>query len=114
MRSPLQISAAKNYFFGFATSGAILLAGLFYFNAKSEESDLTNVSVFPNPVMDVLQINTESNVLKYKIVSAQGIVLKEGNAVENAVDVSSLNAGLYFIQLTLENGQEQIKRIIKK
>ncbi|MGZ5264610.1 MAG: hypothetical protein ACXWBY_04645 [Kaistella sp.] len=40
MRSPLQISAAKNYFFGFATSGAILLAGLFYFNAKSEESDL--------------------------------------------------------------------------
>lgn len=40
MRSPLQISAAKNYFFGFATSGAILVAGLFYFNAKSEESDL--------------------------------------------------------------------------
>lgn len=39
MRSPLQFSAAKNYFFGFATSGAILLSGLFYFNAKSEDKD---------------------------------------------------------------------------
>ena len=40
MRSPIQFSAAKNYFFGFATSGAILLCGLFYFNAKSEDTDM--------------------------------------------------------------------------
>lgn len=38
MRLPLQISAAKNYFLGLATSGAIMLGGLFYFNsAKTDE-----------------------------------------------------------------------------
>ena len=38
MRVHLQISAAKNYFLGLATSGAIMLGGLFYFkSAQAEE-----------------------------------------------------------------------------
>ena len=40
MSSPLQFSAAKNYFLGFATSGAILVAGLFFFkNDKIEDKN---------------------------------------------------------------------------
>lgn len=35
MRSHIQLSAAKNYFLGFATSAAILLSGLYYFNSKN-------------------------------------------------------------------------------
>ncbi len=41
MSSPFQFSAAKNYFLGFATSAAFLLAGLFYFDyGKKNESEL--------------------------------------------------------------------------
>ncbi|MCB4234948.1 hypothetical protein LDL59_07100 [Kaistella anthropi] len=41
MSSPFQFSAAKNYFLGFATSGAILLGGLFYFDYdKNKESEV--------------------------------------------------------------------------
>lgn len=35
----LQISAAKNYFLGFATSGAILFSGLLYYNTKSPSAE---------------------------------------------------------------------------
>lgn len=38
MNLNFQISAVKNYFFGFATSGAILFAGLVYFN-KAEKTE---------------------------------------------------------------------------
>ena len=42
MRLPLQISAAKNYFFGLATSGAIMMGGLFYFNPDDQDPDVPN------------------------------------------------------------------------
>ncbi len=43
MKSLFLLSAAKNYFLGFATSGTLLFAGLFYFNSKKSNSD------FPAP-----------------------------------------------------------------
>ena len=51
MSSPFQFSAAKNYFLGFATSGAILLGGLFYFDYdknKEAEVDPTEKIEFAN------------------------------------------------------------------
>lgn len=40
MRSHIQFSAAKNYFLGLATSGAVLVSGLVYFNSKDKKQDL--------------------------------------------------------------------------
>lgn len=58
MSSPFQFSAAKNYFLGFATSGAILLGGLFYFDYdknKESEVDPTEKIEFANVEKTELQ-----------------------------------------------------------
>ena len=47
-------------------------------------------------------------------MNIQGAVLKEGKPIENSIDVSNLSSGLYFLQMRLENGSEQIQRIVKK
>ena len=39
MRFNLPLSAAKNYFLGFATSGLFLVSGLYFFNAKKTPED---------------------------------------------------------------------------
>lgn len=59
MRSHIQFSAAKNYFLGFATSGAILLSGLYYFNSQNPtkeptpaESRLEYISAEQPPLQD--------------------------------------------------------------
>ena len=78
------------------------------------ETQASAISLYPNPVSDILQIGTEKTVLKFRILNTQGNVLKEGNPIENSIDVSNLNSGLYLIQMTLENGEQQTKRIIKK
>ena len=80
----------------------------------NNDSFKTKLVVYPNPVNDILQISSESNVHNYKIMNIQGAVLKEGKPIENSIDVSNLSSGLYFLQMRLENGSEQIQRIIKK
>jgi hypothetical protein len=47
-------------------------------------------------------------------MNIQGAVLKEGKPIENTIDVSNFSSGLYFLQMKLEDGDEQIQRIIKK
>jgi hypothetical protein len=81
---------------------------------SNTEISKTNLIIYPNPVNDILQISSESNVHNYKIMNIQGAVLKEGKPIENSIDVSNLSSGLYFLQMRLENGSEQIQRIIKK
>lgn len=84
--------------------------------AKMSNTEISknNIVIYPNPVSDILQISSESSIHNYKIMNIQGAVLKEGNPIENTIDVSNLSSGLYFLQMKLENGDEQIQRVIKK
>ena len=79
-----------------------------------EEKKQTEFIVYPNPVSDILQISSPSAIRNFKITNIQGAVLQQGKPIENAIDVSNLSSGLYFLQMKLENGEEQIQRVIKK
>ena len=79
-----------------------------------EASIFNSAIIYPNPVEDFFQISSESKILKYSIINIQGAVLIEGNGIKNAIDVRNLKSGLYFLQLTFENGQDEVRRIIKK
>lgn len=82
--------------------------------ARMSDDIQSNITTYPNPVVDILQIQSETKVLQYKIVSMQGAVLKEGKPNENSIDLSPLVSGIYFIQMTDENGQTKMQRIVKK
>ena len=79
-----------------------------------EASIFNSAIIYPNPVEDFFQISSESKILKYSIINIQGSVVIEGNGIKNAIDVRNLKSGLYFLQLTFENGQDEVRRIIKK
>ena len=81
---------------------------------SNTENSKNNIVIYPNPVSDILQISSETSIDNYKIMNIQGAVLKEGKPIENTIDVSNLSSGLYFLQMKLEDGDEQIQRIIKK
>ncbi|PWA06857.1 starch-binding protein [Flavobacterium psychrotolerans] len=70
--------------------------------------------IHPNPVIDILKISSESVISNYKIISIQGVILKEGKPIENSIDVSNLSTGIYFLQIKFENGVEKTQRFIKK
>ena len=58
MNIHLQLSAVKNYFFGFATSGSILITGLLYFNTTQKDNS------FPTQIFTEETNASERIVLK--------------------------------------------------
>jgi hypothetical protein len=71
---------------------------------SNPESSANKVVAYPNPVSDILQITSESTIQDYKLITVQGTVLQKGKSVESGIDMSSLNSGLYLIQLRFEMG----------
>ena len=70
-------------------------------------------AVYPNPVKDVLTINTQEPLQKIEVADLLGRTVFKQNNVSKSVDVSSLNKGVYILKLTSEKGIST-KKIIKE
>lgn len=64
-------------------------------------SELQNLSVYPNPTDGRLFITT-SNLVDIELLSIEGKVLKRYNNVESYIDID-LASGLYLLKITQEN-----------
>ncbi|MBS1774088.1 MAG: T9SS type A sorting domain-containing protein [Bacteroidetes bacterium] len=70
----------------------------------------TTISVFPNPVHDVLNIKTKGEYQSAQIINTLGQVMIEKNITQNAsIDVSSLTNGIYYLVLKGQNGTKAEK-----
>ena len=78
-----------------------------------EENAMT-FTLYPNPVESNLTIATNEVITEVNIYSITGVmVYSTTNVNNNVINVSDLNAGIYFISIKSENG-ETTKRFIKK
>ncbi len=69
------------------------------------------INVYPNPVNDMLYITLNEDIQSIKIISLDGrIQLTE--SVKNAIDVSALADGIYFVEINTE-GHSYRKKIVK-
>jgi hypothetical protein len=75
-----------------------------------------NVTVYPNPANDVLNIKTDVNATSVSIVSLDGKIVSSTNlnGTMNSVNVSNLVAGVYFYTITSENGNSIRNSFVKK
>lgn len=75
------------------------------------------IKVFPNPVSDVLQIETSEKIKTIDAIDATGRLFKIPFALSNNgvwAGVSALSAGVFKIRITLMNGAAQHLSIVKK
>jgi len=78
-----------------------------------ENSALENsIQLYPNPVKDVLNINTTSQLQRVRIFTIDGKLQLESQNSTN-IDVSHFQAGLYLIEMTTDKGVVT-KRLIKE
>ncbi|MDD4150466.1 MAG: T9SS type A sorting domain-containing protein, partial [Bacteroidales bacterium] len=79
------------------------------------ESEFANaVSIYPNPASETINIVTD-NAQTITITNLVGQIVKEisvANEIET-IDVSSLNAGVYFVQLAKANETAVVKIIVE-
>ncbi|MCF6296276.1 MAG: T9SS type A sorting domain-containing protein, partial [Flavobacteriaceae bacterium] len=70
------------------------------------------ISIYPNPVKDILTINSKGNFETIIIYNQLGQQVRE--VVSNQIDISNLSKGLYFVKIISQSGKMEIKKIIKK
>lgn len=82
--------------------------------ASAPELLASNVSITPNPVQDVLSIESEYDLNKVQIVSATGQVLRDAeiSLVQESMNVADLPKGVYVLRLTGDAGVVE-KRFVK-
>lgn len=89
------------------TSGSVSI-----FEIKNE----LNFSIFPIPSQNYLQvraINSQMRIITARIMDVNGKLIKNVTNNLNSIDIKNLDSGIYFIQVTSENGQVSTKRFIK-
>ncbi|WP_162088168.1 T9SS type A sorting domain-containing protein [Chryseobacterium aquaeductus] len=95
------------------TAGASVKASNIF--SKNEIAEITKenkITLFPNPVKDVLYIKaTDSKDYHYQIYNASGQMVKSGKFENTQTDVSSLVQGVYLVRI---NNSETIVKIMKK
>ena len=73
------------------------------------------LTIYPNPVKDVLNIDLKANQGEVKIFDLSGKVIKTASVNKSgSVDVSKLSKGLYIVEITINGSSKVTKKIIKE
>lgn len=82
--------------------------------AAVSEAGNKNVSYFPNPVKDVLTINSKKKVEVVHIYNVAGQKMPVSKIVDGKVDMSKLAPGVYIVSTVLEGGVNESFKVVKK
>ncbi len=75
---------------------------------------IEEISIYPNPVINQLIIgNTNLKITKMTIIDLTGKFVKTIKQNFNTIDVSNLEAGIYFVKL-ISNKKTIIKKFVKQ
>jgi len=76
-----------------------------------EDNNIISFKIYPNPTQNNLFIESQQQIESIAIYTLQGQLIKKSS--KSNIDVSQLDAGLYFVQVTIE-GKTIIKKFIKE
>ena len=84
------------------------------FAGVPEQKRKSDVSIYPNPANEFININSDHSFIQYRICNQQGALIQNGNLDEqNKVDISTLNEGIYVIVLQDRDGYTASRRFLK-
>ena len=90
---------------GPAPYSTVYLDNFYFYREPTQGLDdnaFNTVKMFPNPAKDTVQFSVNSNKnLDIEIFDMLGKSVLRVNGVQNEVNISDLNSGLYFVQMTL-------------
>ncbi|MEM6514565.1 MAG: T9SS type A sorting domain-containing protein [Bacteroidota bacterium] len=100
--APAEIEMDENYFY-ISEDNRIRR-----FDRSTLESETIlekSISLFPNPVLNVINISGASSFLNYHIYDLNGRKVSTGQLQNNTIDVGFLSKGMYVIELKDENSK---------
>lgn len=93
-----------------------------YIETINEITELTNLSVYPNPTNESVNIeinSTEFNQAEISILNLNGSILQatsnriKDEMLQTSFDLSALPSGVYFVKVVFENGISKVVKVQK-
>jgi hypothetical protein len=81
---------------------------------NTDENELSDFIVYPNPVTDVVHIVHPLNNMEYKIFGIDGKLIQLGKPETDEINLTHLPSGLYLLQLHTDDGKVTVRKILKK
>ena len=83
--------------------------------ASVNDLNAVKVQAYPNPVVNQLNLTSDQNLKQASIFNAAGQLVQNVklNGNSSSVNVSTLKAGVYIVQITTEKGVQTLK-VVKK
>lgn len=101
---------------GGGTASLIEIDEITFLTALGTEShSYIAFKAYPNPVKDVLTIDTQSKISSVDIFNINGQKVSTNNTIlNNQIQLTELNSGVYFAKVTYEGGQTGEIKFIKE
>ena len=81
---------------------------------NTNKNELSKTSIYPNPVEDVLIIETSNQIKSFDVFTLNGVkVYSTKNIQNNTLNLKMLTTGMYLLKMDTANGTE-FKKIMKK
>jgi len=82
-------------------------------SADKEVKFANELSIYPNPAANIINIKTQNTISKVLIFDVTGKnILKENNIKNNSLNISNLNSGIYFIKILDSNNYKTTRKLI--
>ena len=100
-------------------NGTFYLDNLYFFNDTStglnQIEKQNEISVYPNPVKDVLMISAKSeiSVVTVRNLVGQTVKTQTVNGLEKSVELGDISAGNYLVTIKLSNGTISTQKFVK-
>ena len=80
-----------------------------------DKPNLENITIYPNPVSNYLYIDFDkSKKLFYTIYDISGKLIFDKKIITQNIDVSTLDKGIYILEIKDEEGNSIRKKVIKE
>ncbi len=100
----------------FGSVNSLVKTGYVYVGGVGvDEISESGIKVYPNPVKDILNVETGSNIQMIQIfnVAGQLVINKQLDSKTASVNTSSLKAGIYMLKVTTENATIERKVVVQ-
>ena len=84
-------------------------------SVEDATSETAQLEIYPNPVSDVLHVESAASYTRLIITAADGRIIKQLKITNSATEVNTcdLAPGVYFVTLTSLNGKTYNNKLIK-
>jgi len=86
----------------------------FNFLLSIQTVDKNKISIYPNPIKDILYINERENIKAISIFSMNGTKVMFNATFNDCIDISSLKPGCYISKIETTSDEVHYKKIIKE